>query len=254
MATFDPRAYLSPQRRGAYSQVVSKLPLSGTIPVARTQPAPGPAEAVRLQENRLGSQPVSSFSGSGAAFVPVDRAGAPPAVANPAVVQTMAGPTVQPTGEIHTMSAPAQAAVNNQDTIFHNQPFTPTAFAGRQPDNPNIGPMFDRMAANVETPEAQAQIQAMRDRREARIAEHQARDNRGRPPVPSNVASEVSRRYGITFTPEQAAQINAGDYSYLATLIPQTATQTMRDWLSRRGVGQQSGPPQGLRGLLGTGG
>jgi hypothetical protein len=96
---------------------------SGLVPVNRVQPTAGTySEVQRLTENRLGSMPPSSFSGAGAGFVPVSRAGP---VMTPAVAATDAGMHTQQYGEPAHLSTDALKAAAMQ-RMYGDQP-QPTA-------------------------------------------------------------------------------------------------------------------------------
>jgi hypothetical protein len=88
---------------------------SGLVPVNRAQPTFTTPTA--LATNRIAAMPPSSFSGAGAAFIPVDRPSAP--VATPAVMQTDQGPTVVQTAPPATATGDAATALGMQ-TIYNN--------------------------------------------------------------------------------------------------------------------------------------
>lgn len=157
----------------------------GLVPVNRAQPRA--TRPQHLMENRLGTQPISSFSGSGAAFVPADRPTAPhfttPAIKSDfANAELMNGVSTAPTPPL---SAQAVQQVTEQQALYGGQPNatadSPVRATSNQMD------VLDRLMERFgDNPTVLAQIEAMRDRKEAmrdRKIAARARP-RGRPEMP----------------------------------------------------------------------
>lgn len=118
----------------------------GLVPVNRTQPvATDNNEAQRMMERRLGTMPPSSFAGTGAGFVPVDR----------------------PQVGIYTMA--------NQATDTPPAPAIPQQFANLSPDAIRAQVMQHLYGDQPSTPPADPRHQHLADRGVDKYAAMQAR-------------------------------------------------------------------------------